>query len=134
MHKLQLSDDYIAGWWDGEGCFGVYAYPPRAVLVASASATFHPILEHMKEKYGGSLGRKTKMSPDHKPAWQWQITGNGAARFAADVLPRLHEKRRQAELLLEAHSLAKPLITNVRFHEIVAEIKAAKTPALPGPQ
>ena len=64
-----LSDEYIAGFMDGEGNFSVYSrhreytakngevrIHQRNIVQVRVANTCLPILEEIKEKYGGHIG------------------------------------------------------------------------------
>lgn len=125
MQKLVLSKEYIAGWWDGEGCFSVVAKPTVRIR-AQACSTYRPMLQALQAEYGGSTTPQIIRSTAHRQAWQWTLQGKAAARFASDLLPFLNEKRSQAELIVEAINLPRPWSVQARLVQIETEIRDAK--------
>ena len=88
-----MSKEYVAGWWDGEGCFGVYVRLGEVNIRASASGCFKPTLDQLAAQYGGRVSAKrTRDAAKHRQAWEWKIVGGVAAKFATELLPFLHEQ------------------------------------------
>lgn len=96
---------YLAGLFDGEGCVLVgkthrrrRAYPSGSVrreydeytLVANLSNSNHPVLDAIKESYGGQI--YPMKSRRNKPMWAWVITRKAAAGFLHRLWPYLRIK------------------------------------------
>ena len=100
--ELELA--YFAGFFDGEGCIGLYwitskkGYQPQTQL----GNTNKPILKAFQARFGGIV-RSCKVKPFQRPTWQWSINGGGAkiAYFLKAILPYLRQKKEEAETMLE---------------------------------
>ena len=100
------SPQYLAGYFDGEGCISVnYSIKPERFrgpetayqIMVSVSNTYKPVLEAIHGKYGGWLGNNgNHRNPGHRKAYQWRATGRRAAHFLTDIEPYLVEKRGRA--------------------------------------
>lgn len=75
--------------------------------VLSISNTHLPTLLAIRETYGGSVLNKRTYGPHRRPAFHWFVTGKTCIAVLNRLLPHLHEKRQQAEVLILAHSLPK---------------------------
>src|SRR5258708_1351359 len=96
---------YIAGYLDGEGSVFI-RHEARHVnsyrVQVKIGNTYKPVLDQLKERFGGSLYAK----PLYKTAgakmagrqfWEWVIHGKGAYNFLVQISPCLREKAVQAE-------------------------------------
>lgn len=89
---------YLAGYLDGEGCF---MFQERTATV-SVSTTYPHILHWIKSLFHGTIALKHPRQGHKRAAYSWRIYGSNAERLCNMVLPYLKEKRRQAELVLQA--------------------------------
>lgn len=102
---------YVAGYLDGEGCLGVYRRPakPRGrptYSVQIAVCTTDPlILDWLRDVTGcGSVSKPHFGNTSrHRPSYRWSLASEAAVTLASQILPYLHTKREQAELLIETH-------------------------------
>lgn len=100
----QLSRQYIAGFFDGEGCirissnckdrgFGIHVF---------ITNTYKPILDKIQSQYGGSVTLRDKATLKHRTCYQWRISNKREALvFLNDMESTLIEKRDQALLGIE---------------------------------
>ncbi len=104
-----LSLDYVAGFFDGEGCITIRrsrkvdGYHRMYDLRASISNTDFPILEQFHKQFDGNLrhrGDWTKWG-GKKPQWEWAAWGDTAADFIKLIRPHLTVKEPEAWLALE---------------------------------
>lgn len=102
---------YLAGFFDGEGCVGVYEKHPRQhrdrtrystfVLSITLSNTNQEVLEYIKEHCGGRISIRasegaTKLDgTPKKPCWRWDASNREAAHILQQLLPYLIVKREQ---------------------------------------
>lgn len=110
----ELSPAYIAGFFDGEGCVGVYnrngakngpqRYFVLCVSIAQAGDDGRVLLLELKTKYGGSVSSK-KTSGGTKVMWQWYTSADKAAAFLRDIQPHLRLKSEQVAVALEFQAL-----------------------------
>jgi hypothetical protein len=89
---------YLAGYLDGEGCF-MFQERTAAVCV---STTYPHILHWIKSLFYGTVALKNQMNGRNRAAYSWRVYGSNAERVCRMVLPYLKEKKRQAELVLQA--------------------------------
>ena len=59
-----------------------------------------PVLEDLKEQYGGSICETRTRNPRHKPISVWTIYGANASDFLAEILPWLRSKTERAKLAI----------------------------------
>lgn len=101
-----LSREYVAGFFDGEGCVGVYrntspslSYYLSTQLTQNRSVAANSIMKHLTETYGGNVSEQ--ITATGRVKLNWQLAGDKAASFLEDVLPFLVLKKGQAELAVE---------------------------------
>jgi hypothetical protein len=100
---------WAAGFLDGEGYVGITRtlYKPlnrynyHAVLHAGQNARFP--LDELAELFGGNVCRK-----QDRETYQWRLDGKKTVAALQQLVPYLILKRRQAELVIEFHSLTQP--------------------------
>ena len=69
---LEISSQYIAGFFDGEGTIGLYsrkdgkAYHLRIQITQNVSEESLAIFTYLKTKYGGNLGTQKTTSGNTK--------------------------------------------------------------------
>ena len=98
---------YLAGLFDGEGSVGLYVNNPKAtdhhsiVLRVSVSNTDRGVLEWAKATVGsGSIRQKEDSQHTRKTAWVWSLCSCQAVDFLEHILPWLHIKTAQVEVVL----------------------------------
>lgn len=105
---MTLSNQYLAGLFDGEGYIGLvplkllhrknpsFAFCLRVVV----SNTYLPILKMIKDKFGGGLERhKTEFS--RRLIWHWRRQGWHTIPFLKSIQPYSTIKKPQIDLALE---------------------------------
>jgi hypothetical protein len=103
---------YLAGFFDGEGSIGVYAYARRnngggafgSLAISASQVDRHP-LDTLVQRFGGSLRLNRKSRT--RPVWQWKLNGPAASNALRHMLPFLIVKRQQAELAIRFQSLVR---------------------------
>jgi hypothetical protein len=98
-----VSDEYAAGFFDGEGCVnitvrGKFRQVSLRVMIVN---TDEWILKELQLQYGGNLMTPRKLKQGWKPTRQLSLTGKVAIDFLHKIYPFLRIKRRQAELAFE---------------------------------
>lgn len=89
---------YLGGLLDGEGCFTLWHDTTPAISVTN---TYPHVLHALLQEFGGHV--KDKARPDRgRTTFEWYESGERACEIASRLLPFLLEKRRQAELMIEA--------------------------------
>lgn len=105
---MELSNAYVAGLFDGEGCFYIaktkraartkgYFYQPQAIIAIREKY----ILEELQKKFGGSLVWHKLKNPNAAQSFKWTLNAGNLEKFLDAVQPYLILKKRQAELLRE---------------------------------
>ena len=99
-----LSKEYIAGFFDGEGCIGIYTngsgrFHLRTQLTQNKTPESAELVSYLKTKYGGNAA--SQPSKNGKIKYNWQLNCQLAATFLKDILPFLVLKKHQAELAIE---------------------------------
>jgi hypothetical protein len=97
---MTLSLEYLAGLVDGEGCIrlnpsgkGKYRrYYPRLQV----TNTYLPILEQLKEQFGGCITEKKNNRPDWSTAYDWRVNGDTARTILTSLIPYLIIKKEKA--------------------------------------
>ena|SRR3990167_10228679 len=90
---------YIAGFFDGEGYVGFgFRMRPEVRIVH----TYLPVLEQLKELYGGGIYPRKKTPVRHKIAYDWVLVDSQKVyKFLSDIRPYLLEKKERVELVLK---------------------------------
>lgn len=100
--------EYLAGFFDGEGCISVSdvkGYPYVRVNVGQLERNGEVIYE-FRRRWGGAVRRRTKGYKN--PLICWVADGHESSRALADLLPHLRIKHLQAALAIEMNSLVIP--------------------------
>lgn len=101
------SFEYIAGFFDGEGCVAVYhnsntnGYSLRTQLTQNKSDASMKLFKYLKSTWGGNLGEHQTLSK--KTGLNWQANGDVACSFLKDIEPHLNMKQPQARIAIEWH-------------------------------
>src|SRR5690348_10748961 len=102
---MNISLEYIAGFFDGEGCVRAVLAKNRenaAGLHVFITNTYLPILKHFEQRFGGTVSLRNVENPKHKTTYQWRISNRkGIKNFLEQISPFLIEKKEQALLALE---------------------------------
>lgn len=91
---------YVAGYLDGEGCFGTDS---KGRIFVSVSNTYPKTLLDLKAAFGGSVAKKSDQVRN-RTAWYWRVHGDNALAVCSHVVPFLKEKREQAMILMDIYS------------------------------
>lgn len=89
---------YFAGFFDGEGYVG-YGFRDR--LEIRIVNTFLPVLEDLKENFGGNVYTRSKTLKRHKIAHDWVLVGREKViYFLRQVQPHLTVKKESVDFVL----------------------------------
>lgn len=114
----ELSLDYLAGFFDGEGCIGIASKAckpdsksgPSYVLNVQVTQIETFVLEEYKRQFGGSICTFRNF-PEHKsrckPYSKWHVASTNAYNFLLVIYPYLQQKRPQAILGIEYYESTK---------------------------
>lgn len=94
MAFTELEKAYVAGFFDGEGCVGIYDHGAGPWLLVVITQKDPSTLSWLHEAYGGSLSAAG-------PAWSWRVYASRAAVFLSDMLPYLRTKHEQAQIAVD---------------------------------
>lgn len=102
-----ISDEYVAGFFDGEGCvnFSVRGKSRQIFFRVMLTNTDPDILEEFKSKYGGNLAKPRQLKENWKIFRQLTITGPMAYSFLEKIYPYAKIKKQQIKLALEFQEL-----------------------------
>ena len=100
-----ISDEYAAGFFDGEGCVAAYLCTNTSNGKAYKALTYYIgivqgsslALQELKDKYGGSLrlDKNLKSKFSNRDFWRWTIRGKEGDRFVQAIRPYAIEKKDQ---------------------------------------
>ena len=126
---------YVAGLFDGEGCVQIQGPPERIDFRLTVSNTHKPVLDLLKEQFGGFVCTNGVSSTP--VVYQWRIGANKALVFAKAILPHTQIKREQLshfiamrEGLRRANSTS-PLTSEdlTQRQQAIDTLKRLRTPA-----
>lgn len=121
------SIEYMAGYFDGEGCirvtqnkrdngFGIHVF---------ITNTYYPFLEELSRRFGGKVSRRNVATDRRKEQYQWRISNKYyALKFLVAINQFLIEKKPQADLAIEFCKL--PDIRANRFSNGDPVVRARK--------
>lgn len=97
---------YIAGFFDGEGCFQIIRQrrkdrsSPTYQAIVTVSHTNYEVLEWLKEKYGGKIGYyPCSRGLGVIPVYRWALTGKKNTQpFVKDIQPFLRLKKDEVKI------------------------------------
>ena len=87
--------EYLAGFFDGDGCVSCVSNMSGCKLKVSQSYDQAEVLMFFREAFGGSIGRERDGMCLRKPMRQWQLCGDSARRAARLLAPRSITKQKQ---------------------------------------
>jgi hypothetical protein len=92
---------YIAGFFDGEGCIGIYyrkktkdRFHLRTQLSQNKNKDIEILMNELVERFGGNLSEQITLSGNIK--YNWQLNSDFAVKFLEDICPYLILKKEQA--------------------------------------
>jgi hypothetical protein len=93
---MKLSRQYMAGFFDGEGCVNMARTRASVFPRVLITNTNREILEQFQRQYGGDINSIPHRRKNWKPGWFWRLQWAGAIKFLEDILPWLVVKEAQA--------------------------------------
>jgi|SRR5690348_4248669 len=127
--------EYLAGYFDGEGTVTIqfHSWTRRGKtysgyqLHVAIGNTYKPLLEEIRQQFGGKIDIGKKRQPQHRQFYVWRATGTNARAFLQTVLPHLREKRQQVELALQMpHNAMRTADDLLMQEQIYKEVKRLK--------
>lgn len=102
-----LTDQYLAGLFDGEGSVTVVKYHPKYspnrlhyVLRVHIANTNKELMDLLVENLGGFY-RSAQGKKEWKVDYQWALSADKAFRFLKSIYPHLVIKQKQADVAFE---------------------------------
>jgi hypothetical protein len=95
-----ISDEYVAGLFDGEGCVFVHCKSKKLLIQVSIGNTYPRIALLLRKKYGGTVQQRQWIFTGWRTVFIWYLEGKKVIPFLETILPYLVIKRRQARLAL----------------------------------
>lgn len=93
--------EYIAGFFDGEGCIGIYyrkktkdRFHLRTQLTQNKNKNIEILMNELIKRFGGNLSEQITLSGKIK--YNWQLNSDLAVKFLKDIYPYLILKKEQA--------------------------------------
>lgn len=98
-NKLQLSKEYIAGFFDGEGCIGYKFFTGKTFRRYRVGITNQnrDILVAIQKIYGGKISKKTNL----KACYELWMYKKEATKFLTEIEPYLINKKYKASEFLK---------------------------------
>jgi len=121
---MKLDIRYAAGLFDGEGWATICKQSikgridPRYQLVVGIGMVHKPIIESMKETFGGNVFAKNTspaQSERTRNGFTWRLSSQPAADFLKKILPHLIVKRDEAELAIEFQSHVRKHVYDIKY-------------------
>jgi len=111
----EISAEYIAGFFDGEGSVSIHKgnrlKPNDWRMAVQISQVDGPVLFFLHGKFGGylkNITRKTNFVKSAQPIWRWQVSLRKAEAFLRWIDPHVVIKRKQVDLALKFMKSRKP--------------------------
>lgn len=103
---MKFSVEYVAGFFDGEGCIGIYSrkdrlggFCLRTQLTQNVSVELLELLDFLVAAYGGHYSYQKTLSGNTKA--NWQLSSSNAMKFLESIEPFLVLKKTQAVVAIE---------------------------------
>lgn len=95
-----ISIEWLAGFFDGEGCIGIYGAPSLSLHMTLVQTNFGVMSEIQKE-FGGRLYEVKRYSSKHNRIWKLSWNAKTTFNLLQKIFPYLKVKQEQAQLVLE---------------------------------
>ena len=124
--KVRLTNEYIAGLFDGEGNVNIYRHEydaPRKAgyeLSIAIHNTHKGIVERLHGEWGGYLQARIRKTDKWKTGYAWKLSSNEAIALLEKIIPFLVIKREQAEVAIEFQKLKQK--KRFRFIQNIQEV------------
>ena len=123
--KLWSDVIWLAGWWEGEGCFTVYE---EVHCVMSANSTDLDIIQRVADIIGGKVYPIKPATERHKPKYGVRISGHNCRIWMVILCPLMGQRRQErikellsninSRVLLDAMTEANNAIITCRSNEV----------------
>jgi len=104
---METSFEYAAGFFDGEGCVGIYPgsykgklarYTLRTQLAQNKNSLTDELFKWFSDTFGGGISTQISLSGNEK--LNWQLNGDNANNFLRIISPHLVLKKPQADIAI----------------------------------
>ena len=92
-----ISDQYAAGFMDGEGCINVSSCRTTTYIRVLIVNTNREVLELFQQRWGGDIKQNKQHKAHWKVSYTWRVSHAACLAFLQDIHPFLVVKRKQAE-------------------------------------
>jgi len=104
---MTFTDSYLAGFFDGEGCIGLYknggkSFHLRIQLVQNESRIVTDMFQQLQARFGGNF--RGHRSASGRSKYNLQLNSDKAVCFLTAIQPYLRLKRLEAELAILWHA------------------------------
>ncbi len=104
-----MQNAYVAGLIDGEGYLGLMMRHKELtdrkrvdyLPVIKVTMTYEPVIELLKNKYGGWKNNRVFSGKNSKEAFTWVLAGKKIEKALKDIYPYLIVKKKQADILFK---------------------------------
>tara|TARA_Y100000592_G_C5348740_1_gene257842 strand:+ start:233 stop:664 length:432 start_codon:yes stop_codon:yes gene_type:complete len=87
---------FLAGVFDGEGCFGIWSkIKKQRYLACSVETTDRDMVKRFHDMYGGAFYLVNKRQAHHKDSWRWKIWGKGALKSLQEMISYMCKRRQE---------------------------------------
>lgn len=95
--RASIRDDilWVAGFLEGEGCFGMNSPTARCATISAAQVDKEP-LARLRTFLGGSIRSKNGRGKNHSDHYVWQISGKRARGVMMTLYSLLSTRRKEA--------------------------------------
>lgn len=125
-----MNHDYVAGLFDGEGCFVItvskntgkvrrqeFYYKAEAAIEIREEF----LVDALINLYGGNKTKKLPRKDGHSTTYRWKINGENLKAFCQNMEGRLMLKAKQAEVILEFFNVREGKTTTALTDEQIAK-------------
>ena len=123
--SFKPSLEWIAGFFDGEGCVCTVRpsssgprHKSRLLIVSITQADRTP-LDDLREMFGGYVGCQKPKAGQNQAVFSWKVSAQKAENFLRAVQPYCRVKHQQIEAALKLRQLVHAKDNPNRFDEIV---------------
>lgn len=92
-----ISNEYAAGFVDGEGCINVSSTRGTVFIRVLVVNTNKQVLELFKERWGGDICQNKHYNKSWKISYTWRVQYKACLSFLKDIYPFLIVKKQQVE-------------------------------------
>lgn len=95
-----ISLEYVAGFFDGEGCISINGNGRSFTLVIGLCQVEVSILQEIQAQFGGYLYPKPIRNRNANQCWELRWNAKAGLEFLKQITPFLRVKREQADFVI----------------------------------